>query len=121
MLICLSGGYLFVVLADDFATSGGHTFCLFKRITGIACPGCGMGRASLLMLHGEVAASLAMNPLAIPFFAACLALAGWFVADLVRGRRGAWDFLTTPFPTKWFVLLLVVLTANWIWSICKGL
>lgn len=30
------------------------------------CPGCGLTRATLLMLHGEVRASLAMHPLAVP-------------------------------------------------------
>jgi hypothetical protein len=33
------------------------------------CPGCGMTRATLLMLHGHVRDSLAMHPLAVPMIA----------------------------------------------------
>ena len=55
------------------------------------CPGCGLTRATLLMLHGDVRASLAMHPLAIPVLASWGALA---LATLVATwREGApWNF-----------------------------
>jgi len=37
------------------------------------CPGCGLTRATLLMMHGHVRESLAMHPLAVPVIA-CWAL-----------------------------------------------
>jgi hypothetical protein len=36
------------------------------EVFGVPCPGCGMTRAILLLLRGEVAASLHMHPLAVP-------------------------------------------------------
>jgi hypothetical protein len=39
------------------------------------CPGCGLTRATLLMLHGHVRESLAMHPLAVPMIAGWAAIA----------------------------------------------
>jgi hypothetical protein len=33
------------------------------------CPGCGLGRAMILLLHGRVSESISMHPLAIPALA----------------------------------------------------
>ena len=40
--------------------------CLVKIATGLPCPACGMTRASLRLLRGDLAGSLAMHPLALP-------------------------------------------------------
>lgn len=53
------------------------------------CPGCGMTRAVHLLLDGDVAASLAMHPLAVP--TALVQLAFAMVTVLVALRHG------TPF------------------------
>lgn len=37
--------------------------CMFYHFTGLYCPGCGMTRALHALVHGDVAQSLAMNPL----------------------------------------------------------
>ena len=46
--------------------------CPFYWIFGIPCPGCGMTRAIVCLLRGDIRGVLAMHPLAItlPFFAA---------------------------------------------------
>ncbi len=44
----------------------GHARCLFAAIVRYPCPGCGMTRALWLLLHGDVAGSLRMHPLAVP-------------------------------------------------------
>lgn len=36
--------------------------CLFKLVTGLKCPGCGLQRSIHLLLHGEIYASLRMCP-----------------------------------------------------------
>lgn len=35
--------------------------CLFKSITGLSCPGCGIQRSFLLLLNGDIAASFRSN------------------------------------------------------------
>jgi hypothetical protein len=50
-------GFLRPALAD------GPEFCLFHRVTGIACPGCGLTRAAAALAQGDFAASLRWHPL----------------------------------------------------------
>lgn len=40
--------------------------CVLRRLAGIPCPGCGFTRAVLCLLHGDVAGSVRMHPLALP-------------------------------------------------------
>jgi hypothetical protein len=44
----------------------GVSSCPVARFLHQPCPGCGMTRAIDLLLHGELGASLAMHPLALP-------------------------------------------------------
>ena len=37
--------------------------CIFRFFTGVACPGCGMTRAWLAVLRGDLAAAIAYHPL----------------------------------------------------------
>ncbi len=43
--------------------------CLFKAVTGLPCPGCGMGHALILALNGRFAESFAAHPLGMPLLA----------------------------------------------------
>jgi hypothetical protein len=54
----------------------GHGGCPFAQIFGIPCPGCGMTRAALLFLNGDIAASFRMHPLALPSVLVSVALIG---------------------------------------------
>jgi hypothetical protein len=40
--------------------------CSIAAVLHRPCPGCGLTRATMLMLHGDVGASLRMHPLAVP-------------------------------------------------------
>jgi hypothetical protein len=63
-----------------------NSVCLFRRATGIPCPGCGMTRAFAHLAKGEWAAAAADHPLAYPLAAEVgLAWLGWGAA-LVRRR-----------------------------------
>lgn len=42
-------------------TFGNPLFCVFYRLTGLYCPGCGSGRASAALLHLDFAAALGYN------------------------------------------------------------
>lgn len=48
--------------------------CIFHRVTGLHCPGCGNTRALHALLHGDVAASLSYNLLLIPMVVCMIAL-----------------------------------------------
>jgi hypothetical protein len=58
----------------------GPSFCPFKIATGLPCPGCGMTRSVVALLHGDLGASLFFHPLGIVVVAASLAVGatdGW--------------------------------------------
>ncbi|HSV97652.1 MAG TPA: DUF2752 domain-containing protein [Spirochaetota bacterium] len=48
---------------------GGDTFCFFKLVYGVPCPGCGMMRAFAALAGGDLAAALLFHPLVlvVPF------------------------------------------------------
>lgn len=47
----------------DPATTWFYPPCVFNMLTGLLCPGCGGTRALHALLHGDVAAAFAFNPL----------------------------------------------------------
>ena len=55
-----------VYFAASPIPSGEHfTICPFSLAGFEHCPGCGLGRSLILLLHGHIAESLQMHPLAI--------------------------------------------------------
>ncbi len=84
----------------DPVTAGFFPPCVFRALTGLLCPGCGTTRALHQLLHGEIAAAFALNPMlfaAAPF----AALAG-------ASRR----FATHP-VTGWAAVVATV--GWWVW------
>ena len=63
--------------------------CLVKITTGCPCPACGMTRASLRLLHGDLHGSLSLHPLALP---SALALGlGVALALTLRPQHPLWE------------------------------
>lgn len=71
------------------------TLCLFRTLTGLRCPGCGMGHAVLEALRGHLASSWSWHP-----FGALLALAwtAWALHGLLNLLRGRSFSLGVPRP-----------------------
>jgi hypothetical protein len=91
-------------------------FCPFALVLHLPCPGCGMGRAALALMRGDVIGALRMHPLSVLIFA----WLGWFAGvPLARYviRATAWDPAANASP-KWFersaFALLVLLIGVWI-------
>ncbi len=63
--------------------------CLVKIATGLPCPACGMTRASLRLLRGDLAGSLATHPLALP--SALAVGAACVLAAALPEHHPAWD------------------------------
>jgi len=61
--------------------------CMFHRITGLQCPGCGMTRAFHALMHGHISEALEYNLLSIPLFFAAAVLLVLDIAYLARGIR----------------------------------
>jgi len=92
----------------------GPPVCPTALFFGIPCPGCGLTRATLALLHGDVGTALRLHPLVLvltPLFAYAL---GVSLVDYVRGvpaapaRLSAWFSDRTRYGAA-FALLVVAL------------
>jgi len=93
--------------------------CVFKTLTGIPCPTCGMTRATLALVNLDFMAALRVNPLATGLVMAFVV--GGLVAGLAAllGRplkEPRWDL--RPTERLGFV---VVVVANWAYLVSRGI
>ena len=90
-------------LAVALALATPMAFALFREfplcpsagMLGLPCPGCGLTRATLLLLQGEVRAALALHPLVIPLAPIYFGALGVLLVELVRGP------VPTPHTRPW--------------------
>jgi hypothetical protein len=87
--------------------------CIFKRITGLPCPSCGMTRGILAMLGGDLAGGWAFNPLGFSVLLACAAL---LVLRFGFGRRVQLTLTRRERTAAWLVGGGIFL-ANWVYVI----
>lgn len=71
-LISASGVLYHFLEIDVINYLPARSFCPFRALTGLPCPGCGMTRAMLSLGQIKPAGAAAFNPLSIPLFLAML-------------------------------------------------
>lgn len=59
----------------------GPPLCIWKKLFGIGCPGCGLTRGLCFLMHGRWAEAIKFNPLSLLVF-------GILAANLMRGCTG---------------------------------
>jgi hypothetical protein len=80
--------------------------CPTALFLGVPCPGCGLTRATLLLLSGDVAGALRMHPLVpvlLPAFVIPIAYAAY---EYARGPRPA---ARSPWQARWVTPAALVL------------
>ncbi len=120
-MLCIIGGYLFLLLLVRSPTYGHFTTCPFKLATGIPCPGCGMGRATVALSRGDIGTSLHYNLLCIPFTLGILILLVWMTADLLKNKETIYPYLMRPTNRVVGIALLIVVLINWVVNIMHHL
>lgn len=92
--------------------------CAWHRWTGLPCPGCGATRSILRLLHGDVVAGFALNPLAAAaasaFVVVGLAAPIWLLAG------GAVPSLDSRGRPGWLAAGAAAMMANWAWLYVSG-
>ena len=81
--------------------------CPYLTLTGFACPGCGLTRATHFLLHGNVAQAFAYNPWAFVMAPALL------LFTVLPSAIDPEQTLRVRTVMAWVMLLLTV--AFWIW------
>jgi hypothetical protein len=84
--------------------------CLFHKLTGLYCPGCGSLRALHQLLHGHLLTALSLNPLMVlmlPFLGYAFTSR---IFLLIRGKALPRIFI----PAFWLWFLFAVIIAYWI-------
>ena len=108
---------LFLALVAGYAFLAAHGLaipCVFRRLTGLSCPGCGNTRAVMAFLRGEGLRALAYNYLApLEFF-----YLGWVLFFTARSylRHGRVSY--RPPRIALDVLVLVALVA---WGVLRNI
>lgn len=119
VIFSMVGGYLALIASDSSASHNFHTFCFFKLATGIPCPGCGMGRATLALLHGNIALSLSYNLLCVPFSLAILGGFCWSVIDMIHHKDSFYRFVRRDISLNSKLLLFGLLLVDWVVNIIR--
>jgi hypothetical protein len=119
IVFILISGYFFLY---NFSSSiEGHTVCLFKNITDIPCPACGSTRATFLLFQGQFWSSFLMNPFGILTNVLVIVSIFWMVIDIIISKETFLPFLKRDWNNKIKIFALLVILANWIWNIEKGI
>lgn len=101
------------------------TVCVFKNITGVACPSCGSTRAVILLTQGNITQAGLTNPLGylIAFF--MLTVPFWLLYDVATQKTTFYNRYTAAekrLSSTWTMSFLILLVlSNWIWNIYKNL
>lgn len=102
-----------VLFSFNPASGGFYPVCLFHRLTGLNCPGCGGTRSLHALLHGNVSLALKDNALFL-FLLPAIALRGAWLAWKKHSGRPAGPF----FPVKF---LWGLLAATVIFTVLRNL
>lgn len=127
LFIACAAGYIWLYfgLNNYNAANGAVEVCLVKHFTNIPCPSCGSTRSVISLTHGDFMAALQINPLGYVVASIMLIAPLWLALDVIKKRntlflvyRKMEDYLKRP---QYALPLIVLVVANWIWNITKGL
>jgi hypothetical protein len=104
----------------DPATSGVFPPCPVRYLTGWYCPGCGSLRAIHQLLHGNLQAAWAMNPLAVILLPFVLYGLTSYALNELRGHDLHVSELHDP-NSRWPRLPHLFLPAVWIRALCAAI
>lgn len=95
--------------------------CPFREGLGIPCPGCGLTRATVALLHGDWATAMSIHAFA-PFAVAALAVLGCLLVLPERlGTQIVERFLETDRRVRFSAALLIGLLLYWMVRIPEGI
>lgn len=83
------GGIVIAALLPAGGIEDGPVLCPFRALTGLPCPGCGLTRSWVYLMHGDIGSSLASNWFGPVLIVAIVILAVVSVRSRFSGKRPA--------------------------------
>ena len=87
--------------------------CLFKKVFGFECPGCGIQRAIILLFQGRIADSFTMYPALLPMI---LLISYLTYKILAKKQKPTIDYTLITL----FVIVAISIIANYSYKIISG-
>ena len=107
----LALGFLYAI---DPSRSAAIPPCLFNKLTGLSCPGCGSMRALHAALHGDLLSALDFNALAVLLIPFLIYSAGRMVSP-ASVRPDCWRPLSAAFERAYSSrVVLVAVLSFWV-------
>lgn len=90
--------------------------CIFKSVTGISCPSCGMTRAFFAILHLNFIYAFFLNILSIPLF---LFIVISLIIMIIEIFKNKFEYVPKllDFLGKYWYVFIILLILSFIWNI----
>ena len=88
--------------------------CTFKRFVGAECPGCGLTRSFVSLVHGDLTGAWTFNPAGILLFGFVAAQVPYRMLQIWRLRNGLAELQLRSYSLFILALLLGGLLLQWI-------
>jgi len=102
-----------------------YEVCLFKKVTGVACPSCGSTRAVFSILNGSFLDALYLNPLGYIILIGMMIFPPWILFDVFQKKSTFFVFYEKAInwmkKPKIYIPLILLVICNWIWNLTKHL
>jgi hypothetical protein len=118
-IFSIVGGFFALVAFDIYSNHNYSTLCFFKLATGVSCPGCGMGRATLELMKGNIFSSFDYNILGVPFNITIFIALLWLLTDFVKGKETFFYFIKHDIETPYKLLFLALMIIHWTTNIIR--
>lgn len=93
--------------------------CIFKSITGIPCPSCGLTRGFRALFHGHIIKAEQYNLLTVPMFLLILSIVFSYIYDLIT-KSNKLELLLNKL-SKNYKLIILIIIINWIINIIRNI
>lgn len=115
-------GYSFLLLMDLYQNhEHNSTICIFKNLTNIPCPGCGLGRATLALFKGDIIQSFHYHILGIPLTIFILFCFIRLLIDSIKGKNTFIPQMNKLITWGIYLICLILTLFSWYINIQRGI
>ena len=98
-----------------------HVPCVFKLLTGLACPGCGLSRAFVMASRFDFIGAATINILFLPLVVGAAIYFICAILDAFAGKSAITRF-NSIFAHKWVIVLAsLLMCVSWYYNIIRGI